>query len=133
MRSRSSVELVLVVLDYPLCLVAVELLKFSRRVKLPNLIQDVSEALALALGLVIQVQLHRVQLLDFVPVYFLLPTEVHDAEGVDQPVDVGYLAAGLLLRNEAQGDGPILPALVSVQLCSGEDFQNSFFCVLGSR
>ena len=53
MRSRSSVELVLVVLDDPLCFVAIELLKFSRRVQLPNLIQDVSEALALALGFVV--------------------------------------------------------------------------------
>ena len=42
MRNRSSVELVLVVLDDSLCLVAIELLEVSRRVKLPNLIQYVS-------------------------------------------------------------------------------------------
>ena len=55
MRSRSYVELVFVVLDYPLCLVAVELLEVSYLLLLPNLIQDVSQALALALGFVVQV------------------------------------------------------------------------------
>jgi hypothetical protein len=49
----SRFELAFVVLDYPLGLLAIELLKISVLVFHPNLIEHIPEALALALGLVV--------------------------------------------------------------------------------
>jgi len=126
MRSlASSFELSFVVFDDALRLVLVELLELPPRVLVPHLEEHVPQALALALGLVVQVQLHRIQGLEFLVVDALLPSKIQNSERIDKPIDVHDFGRGLLLRDESQGHGAVLPALVSVKLSGGNDLQNS--------
>jgi len=80
--------------------------------------------LALALGFVVQVQLHRVQFIHLISVHLLLPPEVQNPERINEAIYVRYLSGGLFLGDEAEGDGAVLPTLVPVKLAGGDNLQN---------
>ena len=118
-----SFQLAFVVLDDTLRLVLVELLELPPRVLVPNLEEHVPEALALALGLIVEVELYRVEAFELFVVDALLPSKIQNSERIDKAIDVHYLGGGLLLGHESEGHGAVLPALVPVKLSGGDNLQ----------